>query len=66
LRGKVSIDSTPGKGSVFSMRLPLTLAIIDGMVVGVGNERFIVPTLSVVEAIRPKQDEVETVTGILL
>ena len=41
LRGQVDIQSKPGQGTVFSIRLPLTLAIIDGMVVRVGNERYI-------------------------
>ncbi|MBN1514934.1 chemotaxis protein CheA [Candidatus Sumerlaeota bacterium] len=55
LRGQVDIQSKPGKGSVFSIRLPLTLAIIDGMVVRAGQERYIIPTLSVVRSIRPEK-----------
>lgn len=61
LRGKMEIDSTLGKGSVFSMRLPLTLAIIDGIVVRVGTERYIIPTLSVLESLRPTASEIPTV-----
>ncbi len=53
LRGVVEVDSTPGQGSVVSIKVPLTLAIIDGMVVIVGPERYIIPTLNVVESLRP-------------
>ncbi|MEE9392951.1 MAG: chemotaxis protein CheA [Planctomycetota bacterium] len=55
LRGSTKVTSTPGKGSVFSIRLPLTLAIIDGMVVRMGTERFILPTASIVRMIRPHE-----------
>jgi two-component system chemotaxis sensor kinase CheA len=58
LRGTVSIQSEVGKGSIFTIRLPLTLAIIDGMLVRVANERFILPTLSVVITIRPVPGQV--------
>lgn len=61
LRGRVDIASTPGKGTVFTIRLPLTLAIIDGMVVRVGEERFIIPTLTIVMSTRPTEDDLSTV-----
>ncbi len=61
LRGRIEIRSRPGEGSVFSIQLPLTLAIIDGMVVRVGAERYIIPTLSIVRAVRPEPDDVSTV-----
>ncbi len=63
LRGQVEIQSETGKGSVFSIRLPLTLAIIEGMVIQVGEERYIVPTLSVVRSIQPEPGQVSTVVG---
>lgn len=53
MRGRVLIDSTPGKGTVFKMVLPLTLAIIDGMLIRCGKENYIIPTLSIVESIKP-------------
>lgn len=56
LRGKIEIDSVEGKGTTFSMILPLTLAIIDGMLVRAAGEIYIIPTLSVVESFRPERD----------
>ena len=52
LRGHVAIASEPGKGTRFTIALPLTLAIIDGLIVKVGEERYIIPTLSVRESLR--------------
>lgn len=63
LRGRVDIDSVPGQGTTFNIFLPLTLAIIDGMLVGVGPERFIVPTLAIRESLRPQPGMVSTVQG---
>lgn len=61
LRGNIDISSSPGQGSRFSLRLPLTLAIIDGMLVRIGDERYIIPTLSIVKSIRPTKDKINTV-----
>jgi two-component system chemotaxis sensor kinase CheA len=63
LRGRIEIRSTPGKGASFLVKLPLTLAIIDGLVVGVGRERYIVPLFAVHEMFRPGEDIVWTVRG---
>lgn len=61
LRGKVEIQSVAGRGTTFTILLPLTLAIIDGMLVGVGEDRYIIPTLSVRESFRPRPGMVSTV-----
>lgn len=61
LRGKVEINSTLGKGSVFSIRLPLTLAIIDGMVIRVGCERFIIQTIGIKQALKPEPDKITSI-----
>ena len=63
LRGRIDIESAPGKGTSFFLRLPLTLAIIDGLVVGVGAERYVLPIFSVREMLRPTADMVFTVEG---
>ncbi len=63
LRGKVELISTPGEGTQFLMRLPLTLAIIDGIIVRVGQERYIIPTIAVQESMRPKAERYKTVHG---
>lgn len=63
LRGKVEIRSEKGKGSVFTIILPLTLAIIEGMIVGVGIEKYIIPTLSVVASLRPTSEDLSTVVN---
>ena len=63
LRGKIEIQSTKGKGSAFSIRLPLTLAIIDGMLTACGPERYIIPTLAVVESIQPRSEMLATHQG---
>ena len=61
LNGSVEIDSAEGYGMKVSVRLPLTLAIMDGMSVGVGEEVYILPLSSVVESFQVSGDEVSTV-----
>jgi len=61
IRGQVEIQSELGKGSVFQMKLPLTLAIIDGMVVRAGSETYVIPITSIITSIKPKPEDLSTV-----
>jgi two-component system chemotaxis sensor kinase CheA len=63
LGGTVEIDSAEGYGMKVSVRLPLTLAIMDGMSVGVGDECYILPLSSVVESFQVRSDTIKTVAG---
>jgi len=63
LRGRVDVDSTAGQGTTISVRLPLTLAIIDALVVRVGEDRYILPALSVRESLRPTAGMVSKIYG---
>ncbi len=68
LGGRISISSVPGKGSAFSMSLPLTLAVLDGMVVSVGEQTLVAPLTAIIETLRPTTEEVRPFgpTGALL
>ncbi len=63
LRGAIEITSEVGQGSTFKIKLPLTMAIIDGLVVRVGDDRFILPSTSVQMALRPARESVSTIQG---
>jgi two-component system chemotaxis sensor kinase CheA len=63
MRGAVEVKTALGQGSTFSINLPLTMAIIDGLIVGVGDDRFIVPTNSVKIALRPNKEQFTTLQG---
>ena len=63
LRGRVEINSVVGQGTTFTILLPLTLAIIDGMLVSVGGQRFVLPTLAIHESLRPERPMLSTVRG---
>ncbi|MCX7748309.1 MAG: chemotaxis protein CheA [Clostridia bacterium] len=56
--GSVLIDSIPGQGTVVSIKIPLTLAIVDGMIVRVGNSRYTIPTASIKESFKVREQEV--------
>jgi two-component system chemotaxis sensor kinase CheA len=59
LKGSVTIFSQPGVGTTVTVRLPLTLAILDGLLVRLGTEVYVVPLLSVVESFRPRKNELK-------
>jgi two-component system chemotaxis sensor kinase CheA len=63
LGGRVVIGSNPGKGSCFSLTLPLTLAVLDGMVVSVGEQAFVVPLTHIVESLQPRPEDVRPFVG---
>jgi two-component system chemotaxis sensor kinase CheA len=58
LGGRVTISSVPQKGSKFSLTLPLTLAVLDGMIVSVGEQTFVLPLAHIVESLKPKREDV--------
>lgn len=62
-RGHLNVESEKGKGTCFTISLPLTLAIIDGMLVRVGEEKYIIPTIAIQKAFKPLEDEYFTVEG---
>ena len=63
LRGRIDVISKPGEGTTFLLKLPLTLAIIDGLVVGVGDQRYIVPIFAVREMLKPAEQAISTIHG---
>jgi len=63
MRGKIEIDSVEGQGTTFTLYVPLTLAIIEGLLVGIGDQRYVIPTLSVRESFRPLPGMVTRVQG---
>ena len=62
-RGHLKIDSEKGRGTNFTISLPLTLAIIDGMLVRVGDEKYVIPTISIERAFKPEKKHCYTVEG---
>ena len=63
LRGRIEMHTVRGRGTTFIIKLPLTLAIVDGLVLSVGAERFVIPTFAVRESLRPLPDQVHTLQG---
>lgn len=63
LRGNIEINTKVGKGTTFTLRLPLTLAIIDGVIVEIGKEKYIIPTMSIKESLVIKKEQFNKIAG---
>ena len=59
LGGRISITSVPGKGCTMTLSLPLTLAVMDGMIVSVGSQRFVLPTVNIIESFQPEKGAID-------
>lgn len=63
LGGKIDIDSIPGEGTSMTIRLPLTLAILDGMSISVSGETYILPLANIAQSLQPSMSDIKTVNG---
>jgi len=63
LRGRIEIQTTPGAGTTFLIKLPLTLAILEGLLLRTGEQRFVLPTFCIRESLRPTREQVHSFQG---
>jgi two-component system chemotaxis sensor kinase CheA len=63
LNGTVTLQTAAGRGSTIRIKLPLTLAILDGLLLKVGEQTYVMPLISIVESIRPRQEQIRGVAG---
>ncbi|MDB4973512.1 MAG: cheA [Myxococcaceae bacterium] len=64
LRGSISIQTKPGEGTCFRIKLPLTMAILDGLGLRVGSEAYLVPLVAVVESLQPKKSDISQIADV--
>jgi two-component system chemotaxis sensor kinase CheA len=63
LGGNVTLNSVPGQGTTFRVRLPLTMAILEGLTIQVGKEVYILPLTSILESIQPRKEDLHELAG---
>ncbi|MBO6892651.1 MAG: chemotaxis protein CheA [Roseibium sp.] len=63
LGGRISVQSVEGKGTCFTLTIPLSLAVLDGMLVAIGAEKYILPLASIVESFRPLEEQLRALAG---
>jgi two-component system chemotaxis sensor kinase CheA len=63
LGGRISLHSTQGKGTCFTLTIPLSLAVLDGMLVAIGAEKYILPLASIIESFRPQGEQIRALAG---
>ncbi len=63
LGGRIAIQSNEGKGCKFTLTLPLTLAVLDGMIVSCGSQLYIIPLINIIETIRPSRNQISLLVG---
>jgi two-component system, chemotaxis family, sensor kinase CheA len=63
LGGRIQVQSTPGEGTRFTLVIPLTLAVLDGMAVAVGSQRYILPLTSILESFKPSPSQIRNLAG---
>lgn len=64
LGGRVTVSSTPGQGTTMAISLPLTLAVLDGMVVDVAGQTMVIPITAIVETLRPKAQDIHRIASL--
>lgn len=64
IKGTIELDSTPAAGTTISIKIPLTVAIMTAMMVGIGREIYAVPLHNILEIVRPEKSNLSTINGL--